>query len=61
MTTAVTATPSLILHMQAKQAKHPVIALEAHGDGVDVACHRNIIGGYRARICTGGCWVGFLC
>jgi hypothetical protein len=61
MTTAVTATPSLILHMQAKQAKHPVIALEAHGDGVDVACHRNIICGYPGSNLHRGCWGGFLC
>jgi hypothetical protein len=43
MATAVTATRSSILQVEAQQARHSVIALEAHGEGVDLACHRDII------------------
>jgi hypothetical protein len=43
MATAVTATRSSILQVEAQQARPSVIALEAHGEGVDLACHRDII------------------
>jgi hypothetical protein len=59
MATAVTATP--FLHMQAQQAKHSVIALEAHGDGrgcrLPPQHHRRLPGSNLHR----GCWGGLLC